>query len=111
MADDIEIAQMRVSGITDEDVRKMLDARASGAQQADGVPIVGYTLEIEKLNQMIDAININTFTIRSIFGGKKNKDQFKEVPRPKTAYDKLLEQRIHAYEKQEQENTMREFGF
>ena len=111
MADDPEIAEMRVANVTDEDIQRILDARSSQSQQINGVPVVGYTLEIEKLNQIIDALNINTFTIRSIFGGKKNNDQFKEVPRPKSAYDKLLEKRIHAYEKQEQENTMKQFGF
>lgn len=105
------MALARVTSLDDEDVRKIIEAREQTDKPSDGVPLVGYSLEIEKFNQLIDAINLNTFTLRNMFSKKGSTDKFKPEPRPKTTYDKLLEERIDMVEKKDQATTLSDFGF
>lgn len=108
MSNDPEVAQARVNNISDEEIEKILDSRT--VEKDREISPIGYNLTIEKLNQLIDAVTLNTETTRAVFGGKKM-DRFKPQPRPKTEFERLLDKKIYAHEKADQERTMQAFGF
>lgn len=109
IANDPEVAEQRLQAITEDDLRQISDMRAKGGEE--NVPLTGYTLTIEKMNQLIDAVNLNTWTIRGMFANKKGQDKFKPATRPKTIFEKKLDKLVYEYEEREQKATMAEFGF
>lgn len=110
IAMDPEIAEARSEAVSEEEIASLYEARAGKGPRQELTPR-GYTLEVEKLNQVLDAINALQLVVRQLTSGKVKESDFKPAQRPKTEFDKRIDERIKAYEKKYQEGVMAEFGF
>lgn len=89
MAEDPKLAEAIVSNITDEDLERMEQNK-----KVPDPPLAGYTPEVEKLNQILDAINLLRVSIQAMVTKKgKKAPEFEPARRPKTATAKLIEER------------------
>lgn len=110
IAMDPEIAEARSEAVSEEEIASLYESRAGKGPRQELTPR-GYTLEVEKLNQVLDAINALQLVVRQLTSGKVKESDFKPAQRPKTEFDKRIDERIKAYEKKYQEGVMAEFGF
>ena len=108
---DEDVAKQQVANISEEEIARISEARSNPGGNAGNVTIRGYSLEIEKLNQILDSINLLRFTIRSALSSKSSQSEFKMAERPKTALEKEIDKRVTAYEKRYQAEAMADFGF
>lgn len=108
---DEDVAKQQVANISEEEIARISEARSNPGGNAGNVTIQGYSLEIEKLNQILDSINLLRFTIRSALSSKSSQSEFKMTERPKTALEKEIDKRVTAYEKRYQAEAMADFGF
>lgn len=106
-----DIAKAQAAGLSEEDIAAISDARANGGSKDGDISPQGYSLEIEKLNQIIDSINLLRFVVRGSLGAKTTPSDFKTTERPKTAFEREVDKRVLAYEKQYQKQSMADFGF
>lgn len=111
MSMDPEIAVARANALTKEDIAEIADSRANPDKNKVEIEPVGYDLKMEKMNQILDALNVLQLTVRQIAGGKVKKSDFKPSPRPKTAYQRAVDKLVLDYEKEYQEEAMSDFGF
>src|SRR5699024_3461672 len=79
--------KQQAANISEEEIAKISEARSNPGGSSGNVTIQGYSLEIEKLNQILDSINLLRVTIRSALGGKDSGSDFKMAERPKTALE------------------------
>lgn len=107
---DEEMAQMRIAGYSEEELRKILNARAEGQKDIELNP-EDYDIVVEKLNQVIDSVNSLALTVRAGFGGKVSDSDFKPVKRPKTPFEKFLDDRLMQIDKQDNDELASDFGF
>lgn len=105
---DEEYAMAQLEGLDDDQLREYLDMRSKSEYEAS---LLGYDLYAEKLNQLIDAINLQSLILRSAFGGKGDGEGFKAAPRPKTLFQKELDKKIAEFEKREMARDMAAWGF
>lgn len=110
IAMDPEVAEARSEAVSEEEIASLYESRAGKGPRQELTPR-GYTLEVEKLNQVLDAINVLQLVVRQLAGGKVKEADFKPAQRPKTEFDKRIDERVRAYEKKYQEGVMAEFGF
>lgn len=108
---DEEIAKQQVAHISEEEIERISESRANPGSQRGNLSLKGYSLEIEKMNQIIDAVNILRVTIKTALGGKTSNSDFQMAERPKTAFEKEIDKRVMAYEKRFQKEAMSDFGF
>lgn len=108
MSMDEDIAKLQVSAITDEQIDKMLDDDES--PEDPELSLEGYTLEAAKLDKIADSLELLRLQQIASAGGKV-KGKFKPVPRPKTALQKLIEQRKWERQKEQAHEEMGNFGF
>lgn len=108
---DEDVAKQQVANISEEEIARISEARSNPGGGGGNVTIQGYSLEIEKLNQILDSINLLRTTIRSALGGKNAASDFKMAERPKTALEMEIDKRVIAYEKKYQAEAMADFGF
>lgn len=106
-----DIAKAQAAGLSEEDIAAISEARANGGSKGGDISPQGYSLEIEKLNQIIDSINLLRFVVRGSLGAKVTSSDFKTMERPKTAFEREVDKRVLAYEKKYQEQAMADFGF
>lgn len=99
-----EIAEMEVSSLSDDDIRAIMEQREEGKPGRQTPE--GYTLEIEKLNQVIDEIKI----LRIAMSGSK-KTKFVPAQRPETEAEALLNERIEILEEEDRNTFEKELGF
>lgn len=108
MASDPELAKALTDHIKPEDLLK--DEETPGERPSP--PLEGYTLEVEKLNQLIDQMHLLRATIQAIVS--KSKGGNKKIalePRPKTEAEKILEQRKHQAGIDESKDLLARAGF
>lgn len=110
IAMDDEMALAQIEGVSEEDLRKILDARSEGLSEGELNP-EDYDIMIEKMNQLIDSVNGLTLTVRGGLGGKISPSDFKPAKRPKTKYELYLEQRLLELDKIDNEGLASDFGF
>lgn len=108
---DEDVAQQQAANISEEEIARISEARSNPGGSSGNVTIQGYSLEIEKLNQILDSINLLRVTIRSALGGKDSGSDFKMAERPKTALEMEIDKLVKAYEKKYQAEAMADFGF
>lgn len=106
-----DIAKAQAAGLSEEDIAQISEARANGGGKSGDISPQGYSLEIEKLNQIIDSINLLRFVVRGSLGAQVSPSDFKTMERPKTAFEREVDKRVLAYEKKYQEQAMADFGF
>lgn len=100
-----------MAAMSDDDVRRIMD-RETEADEDKEIPQEGYTVEVEKLNQIIDSMNSVRYIILQALSSKGSKNEPpKPVTRPKTAFDKLLEKRKLDVESKDMQNLRADFGF
>lgn len=99
-----DIARMEVSSLSDDDIREIMEQREEGKPGRQTPE--GYTMEIEKLNQVIDEIKLLRL---SWSGDKKNK--FTPAQRPETEAEALLSERIEILEEEDRNTFEKELGF
>lgn len=100
---------MRIAELSDEEVRKIVDSRDSGEDPT--LTYEDYSLEVAKLNQIIDTLNKLCMVVKSIAGAKGKDLEWKPTPRPQSAYERMLEEKIYEFERQENMDLMRDIGF
>lgn len=108
MAMDKNIAAHEAAQVPDNELQRILDQRAGGGKNDKKIPLQDYTLEIETINKVVDAVNALRVTVAKALGSK---DDFKPTARPTTAFDEALEERVKAFEKRDNEKTLSLFGF
>lgn len=108
MSMDEDIAKLQVSAITDEQIDKMLDDDES--PEDPELSLEGYTLEAAKLDKIADSLELLRLQQIASAGGQVQ-GKFKPVPRPKTALQKLIEQRKWERQKEQAHEEMGNFGF
>lgn len=112
MSMDEDLARSQVAGLSQEQIDEILSAKADQDDKDPDIPLEEYTIQIEKLNQIIDKIGILNFTVRSALSSKGSQGiEFKPAPRPKTAIQKELDKRIYEAEREEARSLQRELGF
>lgn len=111
ISEDEEVAKMRVDALSEEEIAAISDSRAETDDKPKDLPQAGYSLEIEKLNQVIDSLNELKNIVKLVSGNKVPKKAWRPTQRPKSAYDRLLDKRVWEYEKAYQEQAMSDFGF
>lgn len=99
-----EIAELEISSLSDNDIREIMEQREEGKPGRQTPE--GYTLEIEKLNQLIDEIKI----LRIAMSGSK-KTKFVPAQRPETEAEALLNKRIEILEEEDRNTFEKELGF
>lgn len=97
--------------LSEEEIARIYESRKNPGSAQGSITLRGYSLEIEKLNQILDSLNLLRVTIRSALGSKNAGSEFKPAERPKTALEKKIDALVEAYEKKDQASTMAEFGF
>lgn len=108
MASDPELAKALTAHVKPEDLLKEEDS--SGERPSP--PLEGYTLEIEKMNQLIDQIHLLRATIQAIVSKSKGaKQKISLEPRPKSEAEKILEQRKHQAGIDESKDLLARAGF
>lgn len=96
---------------SEEEIARIYESRRNPGSAQGSITLRGYSLEIEKLNQILDSLNLLRVTIRSALGSKNASSEFKPAERPKTALEKKIDALVDTYEKKDQATTMAEFGF
>lgn len=105
-----EIAAERASALSEEDIAEISRSRSREGSRPEITPR-GYDITVEKLNQLLDSLMVLQLTVRQIGGGKVSDGDFKPAQRPRSAYDKAVDERVRQYEKAYQEQAMADFGF
>lgn len=109
IASDPELAKAMTDHIKPEDLLNQ-DSDAPGERPTP--PLEGYTLEVEKLNQVIDQLHLLRATITAMVSKSKNKNQKISLePRPKTEAEKILEERKHQAGLDESKDLLAMAGF
>lgn len=103
---DPEVAAAQVESLTDDQVREALGEDRDEDEEPDLTP-EGHTIEVEKLNQIIDKISILTLSMSM----SKQKQKFHPAPRPKTEVTRLLEERMEHIDAQDRNEFSKELGF
>lgn len=111
IAMDEEMAELRVSKMSEEDLRKILEARAEKNEYDIELTPEDYSVEIEKYNQIIDAVNALRITVISALSGKGKSPEYKPAERPTTKYESKLKQKLWELDKQDAEDLISEWGF
>ena len=108
VAQDEEIAQSQVNAMSDQDIDEIL----AMATEEDGYTPTpaGYTLEIAKIDKLIDKVELLRHTMIGVMGGK-SKEKFRPEPRPKSEFQKALDKRKWTREKELNDQEMKNFGF
>lgn len=105
---DEDIAKIQVGMITDEQIDEMLEEDENPGDPE--LSLEGYTLEAAKLDKVADLLELLRLQQIASAGGKV-KGKFKPVPRPKTAVQKLIEERKWERQKEQAHEEMGNFGF
>jgi len=108
---DADLAELQLEGLSEEEIRKILDARAEKSSEDVQLSPEDYDIYIEKQNQIIDSINALRVTLLTVMGNKPKDAERKPVQRPKTQYETLLEKKILEFEKEDNSQLASEFGF
>lgn len=108
MAQDKEIAQQQVASISNAELDKLLEADADPTERHPTHE--GYGLTEAKLDRLADKLELLRLTLIQVMGGK-SKEKFKPEKRPRSAFDKALDERKWQREKEVNEQEMRNFGF
>lgn len=108
MSQDKSLAKQQVAGMSDEEIDRLLDRDAN--PEEGEITQEGYGLNEMRLDRLIDKMEILRLTIIQVMGGK-SKEKFKPEKRPRTAFDKALEERKWLREKEVNEQEMKNFGF
>src|SRR5699024_6761656 len=108
---DEDVAKQQAAGISEEEIARSSEARSNPRGNSENVTIQGYSLEIEKLNQILDSIILLRVTIRSALGSKNSSSDHKMAKRQKTALEIEIDKLVKAYEKKYQAEAMADFGF
>ena len=111
IAMDEEMAELRVSRMTEEELRQILEARAEKNEYDIELTPEDYSVEIEKYNQIIDAVNALRITVVSALSGKGKGPEYKPAERPTTKYESKLKQKLWDLDRQEAEDLASEWGF
>lgn len=110
IAMDEEVAKSRLEGYSEEELREILKARSEGNSEVELNP-EDYDISIEKLNQVIDAVNGLGLIVRGGLGGKVSQSDFKPTKRPKSIFEIMLENKLLELDKQDMEDLASDFGF
>lgn len=111
IAMDEEMAELRVSKMSEEELRQILAARAEKSEYDIELAPEDYSVEIEKYNQIIDAVNALRLTVVSALSGKGKSPEFKPAERPTTKYESKLKKKLWELDKQDAEDLISEWGF
>lgn len=111
IAMDEEMAELRVSKMSEEELRQILEARAEKNEYDIELTPEDYSVEIEKYNQIIDAVNALRITVVSALSGKGKSPEYKPAERPTTKYESKLKQKLWELDKQDAEDLISEWGF
>lgn len=106
VSQDPEIAKAQVNSLTDEQIQEIMEKEKSDEEEELHLSPEGYTLEIEKLNQVIEEIKLLRL---GMTGDKKQK--FVPPKRPKTEKDILLNKRKEALEERDRDEMQKSMGF
>lgn len=105
VSQDPNIARSKVDSLSEDDIRKIMDEQNVEDSERRVTP-EGYTLEIEKFNQLIEEVRL----LRLGMTGDKNA-KFKPPLRPKTEQEVLIEKRIEELDAVDRNDFERELGF
>lgn len=108
---DDEMALLQLQGIGDEELQRIVDARAEHSASDIELSPENYDITVEKLNQVIDAINGLRNIVKVGLGGKLRDSESQPVKRPKTKFERHLDRRLLQFEKEDIESMASEFGF
>lgn len=108
--EDPEYARARLSEISSEDIDKILEQRAEKSDDRH-LTTEGHTLEIEKLNQIIDTINELIIVVSSMAGAKGEALKWKPTKRPETEFSRMLKDLIYKREQEDKNELLAELGF
>lgn len=106
ISQDPELARAQVDSLTDDDIRKMVGEEDEETEPAHLTP-EGHTMEIEKLNQILDSLQI----LRLTMSMSDKKPKFKPVARPKTEQQALIEKRAEQIRLSDQDSFEKAIGF
>lgn len=108
IASDPELAEMMTANI---DPESLLEPETKKAEPAE-VPLEGYDATMAKLDQLIEEVRLFSLTVQSMVSEKgKNKIKFNPQPRPKTEFQKRLEQLKNKAGEDDSKDLMRQAGF
>lgn len=111
MLADEEVAVYEVDKLSDDDLRQMLRDDNDPDKPAAEVPVEGYTPLLAKLDEVVDQLIVNRESIQRAFSKQANGRKIKLAPRPKTAYQKVLEKRKLEFERSENHTVLSALGF
>lgn len=109
IAADPRVAREQVNSLSEEYLQEILEERANPEQAKNELTTEGYDMYISKMNEFIDEMKLLRYQLSSMLGAKGGK--FHPVKRPKTEYEKKLEERLLQVDKKNAKETMAEFGF
>lgn len=108
MSQDKSLAKQQVAAMSDEEIDRLLDRDAN--PEEGEITQEGYGLNEMRLDRLIDKMEVLRLTMIQVMGGK-SKEKFKPEKRPRTAFDKAMEERKWLREKEVNEQEMKNFGF
>lgn len=108
---DDEMALLQLQGVSDEELQRIVNARAERSASDIELSPENYDITVEKLNQVIDSINGLRNIVKVGLGGKLQDSESRPVKRPKTKFEQYLDRRLLQFEKEDVEGMAAEFGF
>lgn len=107
VSQDPDLARAQVNAMSEDDIREIMDKRdKKDGESKNDLTTEGYTMEIEKLNQVIEEVRM----LRLSMSGSK-KQTFKPQDRPSTANEKYLKKRIESFREIDRNTFAGELGF
>lgn len=110
MAMDEDLAKQQVAGLTEEQIDEIIRSKEDRDAEVK-IPLEGYTMEVEKLNQLIDEVGLLRHAVISAVSSGKAKHEFKPAPRPKSAVQEAIEEATYNRERQSAHSLMGNLGF
>lgn len=105
---DPELAQQYYAQFSDEDIKAQDEKSKDGTYEP---PLLGYTPELAKMDQLLDAINLLSHLVATALSSKKNGPKFEPEKRPKTAFEKEFRRRLLEAGKKDAQDLAANFGF
>lgn len=111
IASDPDLARAQLANIPPSEIDKLLEKNDGDGKKPD-IPLEGYTLEIAKLDEVINKISILTNQVKYLLADKNVQRVPPELnERPKSAFQKALDELAYAKDQAEGQDLFSDLGF